>query len=71
MTAVGHPVIGSIATTNAWIAGSPRSAFPGFTEKIFMSESKFTGAFRSVIEDVVPGMMTMEEIDPGDDEPQP
>ncbi len=42
-------------------------ALDGFTEKIFMSEADFVGAFRGVIDDVVPGLTTMEELDPGDE----
>lgn len=41
-------------------------AIDGFTEKLFMSEERFTTLFHGVIEDVVPGLLTLEEDDAGD-----
>lgn len=46
-------------------------AIDGFTEKIFMSEQRFVAAFRSVIDDIVPGLVGMAEEDEGDRQPRP
>ncbi len=46
-------------------------AIDGFTERIFMSEERFVGAFRGVIDDVMPGLVGFPEDDPGDDGPRP
>ncbi len=53
-----------------WRESMPNIAYlaiDGFTEKIFMSEERFLGAFRGVIDDVMPGLVGMVDEDPGDD----
>ena len=41
-------------------------AIDGFTEKLFMSEEIFTRRFRGAIEDVMPGLLDLQEEDDGD-----
>lgn len=41
-------------------------AIDGFTEKLFMSEQRFTALFRGAIEDVMPGLLEIDEDDVGD-----
>ena len=43
-------------------------AIDNYTEKIFMSETEFVKSFRAVLDDVAPGLTTMEDEDKSDTE---
>ncbi|MEE2787516.1 MAG: HEAT repeat domain-containing protein [Myxococcota bacterium] len=45
-------------------------AIDNYTEKIFMSETEFVASFRSVLDDVAPGLTTMDDEDVPDVEPR-
>ncbi len=55
--------------TTMWQDSLPNISFiaiDNFTEKIFMSEAEFVTRFRSVLDDVVPGLFDMAEEDTSD-----
>ena len=59
--------------TMMWQDSSPHIAIvaiDSFTEKIFMSEAEFVRQFRSVLDDVAPGIFDLEEEDSPDAEPR-